>query len=487
MRVFGCGSKTTRILFTVERSGKVGSVLGAAAAVAALTASIVASAGQVAVHGRNHKPTDPDLVALGKKLFNDTTLSNPPGMACVSCHDPATGFSYPDSFINLTLGPVPGIVPGRFGFRKPPSAAYAAYLPTGVPHYDASVQAYVGGLFYDGRAADTVAQAKGPFVNPNEMNDLVHGVGSPALVIAKIKVGPSGPLFVKTFGPSVYDQPTDTVYGLVAAAISAYEGSPEVSPFSSKYDAYLAGKVGLTAQELLGLRLVTGTFNGRPNGFRYPISAHCMDCHAISYDLKKAPDLWTNSCYANLGVPRNPANPYYTMTDPKNPGYNPQGAAFIDYGLGDFLYPLMGKPVADLDEGDPLQIDGTFKAPSLRNVDKRPTTSFIRNYMHNGVLKSLKDVVHFYNTRNLTTMPGEVIDFTKPDPYAGLKGTPLWAPPEWPSPTTLINPKGLLNDQNLGSATEQIGNLHLSPDQEDAIVAFLKTLSDGWQAPRSIP
>lgn len=436
------------------------------------------------------RPEPRAVIDLGRQLFDDTTLSTPGGMACVSCHDPAAGFSYPNSQINQMLGPVPGVVPGRFGFRKPPSAAYAAYLPTGVPYYDDSVQAYVGGLFYDGRAADTVAQAKAPFLNPNEMDNFVHGVGSPGAVVRKVEFGPSGPLFVKTYGPNVFSLPTDQVYDLIAQAIAAYERSPEVSPFSSKYDAYLQGQAQLTPQELRGLRIVTGTYFGRQGGMPFPVNAHCVDCHALSSNLAVSPDLWTNSCYANLGVPRNPNNPYYGMTDKSSDpsGYNPLGAAFVDYGLGDFLYPLMGKPSGDLAEGDPLAIDGTFKAPSLRNVDRRPVTSFVKCYMHNGVFKSLKEVVHFYNTRNLTTYPGEVIDFTKPDPYAGLKGTPLWPRPEYMSALTLINPSGLPGSTPEGSAPSgagQVGNLGLTDSDEDAIVAFLQTLSDGYFVPTS--
>lgn len=430
----------------------------------------------------------PLIVQLGRTLFNDHTLSEPAGMACVSCHDPETGFSHPSSTVNEQLGVAPGIIPGRFGFRKPPTAAYAAYLPTGIPYFVEDLQAYVGGLFYDGRVKDTVEQAKAPFLNPNEMNNLVHDMGSPEMVVNKIKNGPSCSLFRLTYGVNVFNRPTAEVYQLVGQAISAYEKSDEVSPFTSKYDYYLAGQATLTDDELRGLREVTGSFTGRPGGWHYPINAHCVECHGIpGFSSSRTSDLWTNSCYANLGVPKNANNPYYTMTDSNsNPvGYNPLGADFIDYGLGDFYYPLIGKPVGDLDEGDPLAIDGTFKTPTLRNVDKRPYPGFVKAYMHNGVFKSLEEVVHFYNTRNLTTIPGEVIDFTKADPYAGLVGTPLWPRPEWPSPVSMINPQGLPNDDQNGTmGGEQIGNMGLSDYDEQCIVAFLKTLTDGYVPPR---
>lgn len=425
------------------------------------------------------------IVALGRELFFDTSLSQPAGMACSSCHSPTAGFSYPDSDINQSMGPVPGLLPGRFGKRKPPTASYSTYLPTGVPVYSQALGTYFGGLFYDGRATDATNQAEQPFLNPNEMNNLLHSVGSPAQVIQKVEFGPSGPMFKLVYGANVFLKPMNTVYGLIASSIAAFEASPAVAPFSSKYDAWLAGKATLTPDEMEGLRMATGRINGRLNGGINKYNAHCEECHGIIANPAVGPDIWTFSCYANIGVPKNPNNPFYKMTNPSNPGYNPLGSNFIDFGLGDFLYPRMGLPSGDLPENDPLAIDGTFKTPTLRNVDLRPYPGFIKCYMHNGVFKSLKQVVHFYNTRNLTTYPGEVIDFTKPNPYAGLKGEPLWPAPEWPSAATLINPQGASNlIETVGQmGNEQIGNMGMTDLQENQIVAFLKTLSDGYFNP----
>ena len=87
---------------------------------------------------------------------------------------------------------------------------------------------------------------------------------------------------------------------------------------------------------------------------------------------------------------------------------------------------------------------GKHKVPTLRNVDKRPTPDLVKAYGHNGYFKSLEDVVHFYNTRDV---PGEG-----------------WPPPE------------VANNVN----TAELGNLGLSPREEAAIVAFMKTLTDGY-------
>ncbi len=421
------------------------------------------------------------LAALGKDLFFDTRLSNPAGMACATCHDPAAAFTFPDSKINEAFGVAPGIVPGRFGNRKVPTITYNAYTPPG-PTYSDTFGTYVGGFFWDGRAHDLASQVPFPLLNPNEMNNVVHNVASPALVVKHVSQAPYAGLFRQIYGKNVFSLPATQVVQLIGLAIQAYEETPEVSPFTSKYDAYLLGRAKLSDSEMNGLQLVTGSTTGRPGGPASKKNAQCAACHGIPSDPTTGPDLWSFYCYVNIGVPKNPNNPYYKMTNTKsNPlGYNPLGADYVDLGLGDFAYPLVNLPPGNIGptgngQGDFLAVNGTFKAPTLRNVDKRPRPDFVKAYMHNGAFKSLPEVVHFYNTRNLTTRPGEVIDFTQPNPYAGLKGRPLWPPPEFPSTVTLQNPTGAP-----GSLAAQVGNLGLTVQEEADIVAFLGALTDGY-------
>jgi cytochrome c peroxidase len=442
--------------------------------------SLATPAFMVGITAMAAKPTaaqsgpNPNIVKLGKALFMDEGLSNPSGMACSTCHNPETGFSYPVSETNQATGEVPGAYGGRYGNRKPPTTSYARFIPQGPPTFDPQQNAYVGGLFYDGRAANLADQAQGPLQNPNEMNNLVHNVGSPALVVSEVENGPNADLFKLAYGPNAFNQPTDQIFQQIVQAIAAWENTPDLSPFSSKYDLYVMGKTTLTAAELDGFRLFTGTYNGRPNGIPYVKNAECSSCHALA-PAPGQPDLFTNWHYFNIGVPRNGNNPYYKQTNATTDpvGYNPLGENYVDLGLADFLYPDGG-----LVNGDPLAIKGTFKVPTVRNVDNRPEPTFVKDYGHNGVFKSLPQLVHFYNTRNLTTVPGEVIDFTKEYPYGGLKGRPLWPEPEVPSPLTLVNPAG-----HATGPGRHLGNLGLTPQQEADLVAFLQTLSDGYFTP----
>jgi cytochrome c peroxidase len=206
-------------------------------------------------------------------------------------------------------------------------------------------------------------------------------------------------------------------------------------------------------------------------------------------------DVLTMYCYANIGIPKNPNNPFYENTDPiANPtGFNPLGRNFVDFGLGANANPgTDGTKFFNQTPGDIPMFAGLFQTPTNRNVDQRPSPNFVKAYMHNGVLKSLKEVVHFYNTRNLTTVPGEVIDFTQPNPFANLKGTPLWPTPEVPNPVSLTNPTGappLAPGATAPAGVNgfgQIGNLGLTDQQENDVVAFLKTLSDGFTKPNPL-
>jgi len=428
-------------------------------------------------------PSPVMIESLGKALFTDVNLSNPPGQSCSNCHGPDAGFKFPLSKINAQSGIAPGAVKGRFGNRIPPTINYAAYLPPGPPQFVGTVEAFAGGLFWDGHANSLADQATQPFQNPNEMNDTLHNLGDPALVVQKLQMDGNAYLFRQVYGNQIFSQSTAVVFNLIAQSIAAYEKSPEISPFSSKYDQYTKGVAKLSESEMRGLRLFTGSTTGRPGGPPYYKNANCVDCHGIPRVAGAGPDLWTNSCFDNIGVPRNPANPYYNQTnhvaDPA--GYNPAGSSYVDLGLGGFFYPFQYQlPPGNIGpgnngQGDFLGINGDFKAPTLRNVDKKPRPGFVKRYTHNGFFTDLKTIVHFYNTRNLTTYPGEVIDFTAANPYANLKGTPLWPPPEYPNPTTLQNPTGAFN-----SSGAQVGNLGLTDAEENDIVAFLKTLTDGY-------
>lgn len=360
------------------------------------------------------------LEELGKFLFFDSNLSTPPGQSCAACHAPEVGFTGPDSAINASTAVYPGAVFNRFGNRKPPAAAYAGDSP--VLYYDTDEEVWIGGMFWDGRATgwtlgDPLAeQAQGPFLNPLEQN-MPHA----KQVLNVVSKSAYAVLFEEVWGPDSLDfKDIAGTYERIARSIAAYERSLEVNPFTSKYDYYLKGEAELTEQEAWGLEL----FNNK---------GMCALCHLSEPGPDGEPPLFTDFTYDNLGVPKNPNNPFYKM--PKK--WNPDGGNWIDPGLGGFLQSAGFPP--EVYEAE----YGKHKVPTLRNVDKRPYEGFVKAYMHNGCFQTLEEVVHFYNTRDVE---------------------------DWPAPEVAENVN-----------TDELGNLELTPEEEAAIVAFMKTLSDGYQ------
>jgi cytochrome c peroxidase len=382
-------------------------------------------------------PTDSSLAALGEKLFFDASLSRPPGQSCADCHGPAVGFTGPDEEFNRGGGVYEGAVHGRFGNRKPPSAAYASGPPLATRIEDGET-VFFGGSFWDGRATGArlgsalAEQALGPFLNPLEQN-LPDG----AAVVAAVCAGPYAALLrevsrkEKGIADACAQGSAPAAYDLIGFAIAAYETSLKAQPFSSRYDRYLAGKASLSEQEMRGLALFGG--KGR-----------CAECHPHRRDAKGRPPLFTDFTYDNLGFPPNPANPFYSMP----PEYNPEGKAWRDPGLGGFL---KTQPRWTRYAEENL---GKFKVPTLRNVNRRPAPRFLKAYGHNAVFKSLEEVVHFYNTRDVLPACGSLAD---PKP-----GKNCWPTAEQP--------------RNV--ERETTGKLGLTPEEEAAIVSFLETLDD---------
>jgi cytochrome c peroxidase len=391
------------------------------------------------------KNTLTPLQQLGKQIFFDARLSEPVGVqSCASCHAPQVGFS---GFGEIPTGGaaaasgfkrgwITGIAEGAnigaFANRKPQSAAYATLSPnlqlvTVVPDAEGLAEGllpteeFMGGNFWDGRATGlrlgsaTAEQALGPFLSTKEQNH-----PTPQAVLAKLRNNRSYiALWQAAFGtPDIANHtPEQTAinYDRIGTAIAAYEGSTEVNQFSSKLDAVLAGRATFTPQEEEGLRL----FNNE---------AECYDCHTTT-GIRNAPiqvgEPFTDFMYHNIGV----------AVNQRNPG----GNAIPDGGLGSFLATANNPAWREL----AIANLGKFKTPTLRNVGK------MQRFMHNGSMRSLEEVVHFYNTRDVIG--------------AGWNGVP-WGAPEYP----------------FNMDFHGVGGLGLTAEQEAAIVAFMKTLDDGY-------
>lgn len=352
-----------------------------AAAVAVLT--IVSSHVNAQPMGRLRPPPQPPGNAitpskanLGKSLFWDEQLSSTLTVACATCHMPETGGtdprSIPGNFLSTNPGPdgrfgTPDDITGSIGV--PLTQADGHYLRDVIFRLDEQVgtrkapvainAGYSRNLFWDGRAleefrdpltnavilqrgASLESQAASPPLNSTEM---AH-VGRDWNEIAQ-RVRPSSPLALAQDIPAdleswINGRPYDALFA------EAF-GTPEVTPAriimaiatyertlftdQTPFDDFLDGVGQLPPQEEQGRQLF--------------IQFRCNECHAGP--------LTSDDLFHNTGV--------------RPPGED----------LGRFNV-----------TGDP-QDRGRFKTPTLRNVELRAP------YFHNGEMRTLEDVVDFYN------------------------------------------------------------------------------------------
>ncbi len=282
---------------------------------------------------------EPPLASVGRQIFLDTNLSEPAGQGCISCHQPAAAFADPR--------PVsPGAVAGRTGRRNAPTLMYSALIPSMIQEefYDeAGVRSFLpeGGLFHDGRARDQLAQVREPFFDPNEMN-----IPDEAGLAARLRDAPYAGAMKEALGDVAWTDDAQ-VNAHAFAALVAFLKEPMFRPFDARIDDFFAGdESALTPAERRGYEVFKGAGN-------------CAECHLVG-TLTWPQPLLSDYGFDNLGVPS-------------------QGGK--DPGLGGHT-------------GDPGQL-GQFRAPTLRNLE------LTAPYMHNGSIATVREVMEFYNRRDL--------------------------------------------------------------------------------------
>jgi len=444
---------------------------------------------------------------LGELMLFDKNMSPNRNQACASCHMPYAGFGGPIPSVNLTMIAYPGTAHFRVGKRIPQRHPYSPFFP--VLQYNQVQGLFFGGNFFDSRATGYLLrvpdaeQAQGPPVDTQEM-----GFPDTACVAFRLAQAVYRPLFEEVWGKGSLDinfpheteqicatpggaavfggsttpiplsaadrTRANTVYDRWAQSIDSFEQSVQVSAFSSKFDAFLAGKYKLTPAEMAGFRL----FDGKGN---------CNSCHldgrgttlksnqADTSSAAMVNPLFTCFGSANEGLPLNPRDAFYYETKPDAYGLtaNPYGFGYRDLGLGTFLRSGFGSgpiPNASWKQYAPT-VDGQMQVSSARDVamtpPQCPTTEapgpyFQKGFFHNGYIKSLKQLVHFYNTRDKYAYPVT----SGHCPPGTTEKVDCWPIPE------------VKNNIDMTS-----GNLGLTDEEENDIVAFLQTLSDGFTRP----
>jgi cytochrome c peroxidase len=405
------------------------------------------------------------VAQLGRKMFFDPSLSGSGQLSCSSCHSPAHAYGPPNDLVvqlggpdlkrpgvravpslrylehapNFSIGPSPETADND---PPPDDTAHAAATPAGqtkvasVAKADANKAALAaaeanvprGGLDWDGRANTLQLQALGPLLDPNEMDN--HSADE---LLDKLEHAAYADDLKKLFGANVFKQRELALDEALFALARFQTEDPSFHPYDSKYDAVLAGKATLSEAEARGLKL-----------FDDPKKGNCSSCHIDRATLDGVfRPVFTDFQFEALGAPRNrdiPAN-----GDPHH------------YDLG-----LCGPQRTDY--ATSTAYCGLFKTPTLRNTATRKV------FFHNGAFHSLEQVMHFYVERETepakwypqradgtldryNDLPAEVrgnVDVVDA-PFDGKPGDPP-----------------ALNEAEIAD-----------------IIAFLNTLTDGYQSERS--
>lgn len=352
--------------------------------------------------------------ALGELIFKDPSLSASGHMSCATCHDPRLGHASPfETPVAFGGSGFPDDTSASAsGLRNPPTLRYLRYN-SGFQWVDGQAK---GGFFWDGRVNSLSEQAKRPFLASNEMAN-----ASIPDLIQRLALTPYADRFRAVFGSDILNNP-DSAFERMAFALERYQiEDPEFAPFSSKFDAVVAGRATFTPSEQRGALW----FNRRDKG-------NCAACHPSTAPDHAPGALFTDFSYDSLGVPRQAqiaAN---------------QDPSFFDMGL-------CGPTRSDLVQRRDLC--GKFKVPTLRNVALR------KAFFHNGRFNRLQDVVLFYVSRD-----------TSPSTW-------------YPSGTYDDLPPMLVGNVNASEApyNRTLGQAAALNAQEiDDLMAFLNTLTDGY-------
>ncbi|ANJ74756.1 cytochrome-c peroxidase [Ralstonia insidiosa] len=376
------------------------------------------------------RPSVPAMTALGKALFFDPALSASGKQSCASCHSPTHAYGPPND-LSVQLG---GTDMHKTGVRAAPSLRYIQNVPPFSEHFyendgnDSEDQGPTGGYTWDGRVSSTHDQARIPLLSAHEMAN-----GTPDAVVAKLRNGRHAQTFRQVFGDDILDN-EDTAFRAALMALEVFQQTPsEFYPYDSKYDAFLRKQVKLSPQEMRGLQV-----------FADPAKGNCASCHVSAIKQDGAFPAFTDFGHIAVGVPRN-----RTLAANADP-------AFFDLGL-------CGPDRTDLK--DRADYCGRFRTPSLRNVALRKT------FFHNGAIHTLEDAVRFYAQRD--TQPqkwyprkadGTVDKFD--DLPAQYRANVNMEPPFGGKP----GDKPVLSEADVRD-----------------IVAFLKTLTDGYRPVQEKP
>ncbi len=299
-------------------------------------------------------PQTPDKIALGDKLFNDKRFSSTGEVSCATCHDPNKAFT--DSPLVVSEG-----INKLTGTRNAPTVINSAYYKL---------------FFWDGRSLDMEDQAQHPIVNPVEMGLVNH---DPVLKIVR-----TDPDYVARFKKVFDKQGEQITMKEVQQAIASFERT--IVSGDSPFDRWHYGgdEKAVSDQVKRGFKVFLD--KGR-----------CVSCHAMEQDYAT----FTDNRFHNIGVG---INRIQDEVPRFAPAFLTAKAAGTDVDKAVLTNPKVSE-LGRFAVTEALDEIGSFKTSTLRNV------AVTAPFMHDGSLKTLRDVVEHYNNGGITNKNDRVNDF----------------------------------------------------------------------------
>ena len=299
-------------------------------------------------------PQTPEKIALGDKLFNDERFSSTGDVSCATCHDPAKAFT--DSPLVVSEG-----INKLRGTRNAPTVINSAYYKL---------------FFWDGRSLDMEDQAQHPIVNPVEMGLASH---DPVLEIVR-----TDPQYVAAFKRVFDKQGEQITMKEVQQAIASFERT--LISGDSPFDRWHYGGDENAVSEQVKRGFDVFLNKGR-----------CVSCRTVEQDYAT----FTDNRFHNIGVGINRIQDEVPRFAPAFLSAKAQGTDVDKAVLTNPKASELGR-FAVTEALDEL---GAFKTSTLRNV------AVTAPFMHDGSLKTLRDVVEHYNNGGVTNKNDRVNDF----------------------------------------------------------------------------
>ncbi len=281
-------------------------------------------------------PQTEDKIKLGQDFFQDPRFSADGTISCASCHQRDKAFT---DGLAVAEG-----IKGQTGTRNAPTLVNAAFFTT---------------LFLDGRENSLEAQALGPLLNPIE-----HGLADKQSILKTV------------LSDEGYRRRLQQVFNISEKDITVEHFAKVIASFertliagNSLFDQYYFGRdrSRLSASAARGLLI----FRRKGN---------CANCHEISWNNA----LFSDNRFYNIG------GKGFDQLKPKLGGLVHALKAGVDPGQ----FPLTDKQRSELGRFNVTRVledIGKFRTPTLRNI------AMTAPYMHDGSLKTLEDVVEYYD------------------------------------------------------------------------------------------